>query len=59
MSGKVPIYVTRPTGEGLIGRMSIPPGLAWLCLYLVVVNVVAWGVVGLVAVADLIVGWLS
>ena len=45
--------------DGHVGRLSIPPSLAWLCLYLVVVNVVAWGLVGLVAVADLTVGWFS
>lgn len=51
------VYVTRPF-EGQVARHSLRVWQAVAARWLVVANVIAWGVVGLIAAGHTIAGWL-
>lgn len=44
----IPIYVTRRTGGGQVAAYSVTDTLTVPALYLAMLNVIVWGVVGLV-----------
>jgi hypothetical protein len=45
----MPVYVTRANADGFIGTWSITAGTGLVLFVLLLVNLLVWGVVGIVA----------
>jgi hypothetical protein len=45
---QIPIYVTRKTGEGQVASYSFEGMITLPAMYLAMLNVIVWGIVGLV-----------
>lgn len=48
----LPVYVTRKNGSGMIASWEINALLGVICLFLIVFNIMLWGVVGCVEALD-------
>jgi hypothetical protein len=48
-SATMPVYVTRANADGFIGTWSITAGTGLVLFVLLLVNLLVWGVVGIVA----------
>jgi low affinity Fe/Cu permease len=55
---KIPIYVTRKTGEGQVASYSFESLITIPAMYLAMLNVIVWGIVGLMFGAKEIIGLL-
>jgi hypothetical protein len=52
----IPVYVTRENPDGLVGSWFVTGWMAMVVLYVVALNVIGWGIYGLVTLAQKVVG---
>jgi hypothetical protein len=55
----MPIYVTRPTGNGGIGYFALSPRAALTVFLLILANAIGWSIFGLLALAAKAVDFLG
>ena len=52
LNKNMPVYVTRETADGLTGSLSMSIWMALLAMLLIWVNIIVWGIIGIIMATE-------